>query len=161
MPRLASSGAAAGGPDNADRDRTAAALALACLVGANGAAARTLLTETIGSDVLSVDRDDVTQDGSLLINGQPVVLNRQAPVGVDGIFATPSRIYILADVSQTPGCYRYEVVALDGGQVTASPPFGDCGYAYGRLVKGVLKVSLRPTGLTAPIKPTARYSFDR
>jgi hypothetical protein len=131
--------------------RTAAtALALICVFGAAGsAAARPVVTEIVAGDTLSVETDDTTHQGSLLLNGQPLIQNASGAVGIDGIFATPARTYVLADLGETASCYRYQVITLVGQHGTVSPAFGNCQYAAGNLDHGVLHVRLRPA-MTLP-----------
>ena len=140
--------------------RLAAALGLICLFAAGNAAARTVVTEIVASNTLSVETDDNTHQGSLLLNGQPLIQNPSGAVGIDGIFATPAKFYILADLGETPSCYHYEIVTITGQQFTVSPEFGNCDYASGDLVKGVLHVSLRSTAATAKLKASATRTYD-
>ena len=139
------------------------ALAAAVASGAAGpasAAPRTLATEIVGQDALTIQTDDTTHQGTLLVNNQPVIQNPNGAVGVDGLFPTPTKTYILADLGETPSCYRYEVITITGQQSTVSPQFGNCDYASGYLVKGVLHVSLRSTAATATLKASGAQAFD-
>jgi hypothetical protein len=139
--------------------RLAAALGLICLF-AGSADARTVVTEIFGQNVMTIQTDDNTHQGSLLINGQPVIQNPSGAVGIDGLFATPDRLYILADIGESASCYRYEIVTLTGQQSTVSPEFGNCQYAAGNLDKGVLHVRLRPA-MTLPTRaPEETHIFD-
>jgi hypothetical protein len=141
--------------------KLAAALGLACLVAGGSAGARTVVTETFGQDVMTIQTDDNTHQGSLLINGQPVIQNPSGAVGIDGLFATPNKLYILADIGETANCYHYEIVTLTGQQSTVSPEFGNCDYASGQLVKGgILRVSLRSTAALVTLKASATRTYD-
>jgi hypothetical protein len=141
--------------------RFAAALSLIALAaaGAASAAPRTIATEITGQTTLTVQTDDATHQGTLLVNNQPVVQNPNGAVGVDGLFPTPDKTYILADLGETPSCYRYEVITVTGQQSTTSPQFGDCNFASGYLVKDVLHVSLRSTAATATLKASGAQTF--
>jgi hypothetical protein len=132
MPRFAAAAAAV------------ATLALLSQPAFADAAARTVVTEIVAGDTLSVQTDDTTHQGALLLNGQPLIHNASGPVGIDGIFATPARTYVLADLGENASCYRYQVVTLTGQQGAVSPAFGNCQYAAGNLDRGVLHVRLRP-----------------
>ena len=141
--------------------RLAATLGLVCLLAAGNADARTVITETFGQDVMTVQTDDNTHQGSLLINGQPVIQNPNGAVGIDGLFATPNKLYIVADIGETANCYHYEIVTVIGQQSTVSPEFGNCDYASGQLVNGgVLRVSLRSTAAMATLKASATRTYD-
>jgi hypothetical protein len=138
-----------------------AALGLACLLAAGSTDARTVVSETFGQNVMTIQTDDNTHQGSLLINGQPVIQNPSGAVGIDGLFATPNKLYILADIGETASCYRYEIVTLTGQQSAVSPEFGNCQYASGQLVNGgVLSVSLRSTAAVATLKAAATRTYD-
>jgi hypothetical protein len=140
--------------------RLAAALGLLCLFATGSAAARTVVTEIVAGDTFSVETDDNTHQGSLLLNGQPLVQNPGGAVGIDGIFATPARTYVLADLGENASCYRYQVVTLTGQQGAVSPEFGNCQYAAGNLDKGVLHIRLRPA-MTLPTRaPEETHTFD-
>ena len=137
-----------------------AALGLIGLVAAGSATARPVLTEIVAGDTLTVQTDDATHQGSLLLNGQPLIQNPSGAVGIDGIFATSARTYVLADLGEDANCYRYQVVTLTGQQGVASPTFGNCQYAAGNLDKGALHVRLRPA-MTLPTRaPEETHSFD-
>jgi hypothetical protein len=143
--------------------RFAAALGLIALAGAAcsaSAAPRTVATEITGQTTLTVQTDDATHQGTLLVNNQPVIQNPTGAVGVDGLFPTPDKTYILADLGETPSCYRYEVITVTGQQSTASPAFGNCDFASGYLVKDVLHVSLRSMAATATLKASVAQTFD-
>jgi hypothetical protein len=143
--------------------RFAAALGLIALAGAAcsaSAAPRTVATEITGQTTLTLQTDDATHQGTLLVNNQPVIQNPTGAVGVDGLFPTPDKTYILADLGETPSCYRYEVITVTGGQTTTSPQFGNCDFASGYLMKGVLHVSLRSTAATATLKASGGQAFD-
>jgi hypothetical protein len=107
-----------------------------------------------------IQADDTTHQGTLLVNGQPVIQNPSGAVGIDGLFPTPDKLYILADLGETPSCYRYEIVTIASGQPTVSPQFGNCDFASGYRVKDVLHVSLRPTAATATLKANASQTYD-
>jgi hypothetical protein len=140
--------------------RLAAALGLVCLLVAGSAAARTVVTEIVASNTLSVETDDSTHQGSLLLNGQPLIQNPSGAVGIDGIFATPARTYVLADIGENASCYRYQIVTLTGQQGAISPQFGNCQYAAGNLDKGVLHIRLRPA-MTLPTRaPEETHTYD-
>ena len=143
--------------------RLAAALGFIALAGAAcaaSAAPRTVATEITGQTTLTVQTDDTTHQGALLVNNQPVIQNPTGPVGIDGLFPTPDKTYILADLGETPSCYRYEVITVTGQQTTTSPQFGNCDFASGYLVKGVLHVSLRSTAATATLKASGAQVID-
>ena len=140
--------------------RLAAALGLACLFAAGSALARPVMTEIVGQNTLAIQTDDTTHQGALLVNGQPVIQNPSGAVGIDGLFPTPDKLYILADLGETPSCYRYEIVTITGGQSTTSPPFGNCDFASGYRVKDVLHVSLRSTAAAATLKATGTQTYD-
>lgn len=146
--------------------RLAAALGLIALAAATAAtgpasaAPRTLATEITGQTILTVQTDDTTHQGTLLVNNQPVIQNPTGAVGVDGLFPTPDKTYILADLGETPSCYRYEVITVTGQQTTTSPQFGNCDFASGYLVKGALHVSLRSTAATATLKASGAQVID-
>ena len=140
--------------------RLAAALGLACLFVAGGALARPVMTEIVGQNTFAIQTDDTTHQGTLLVNNQPVIQNPNGPVGVDGLFPTPDKLYILADLGETPSCYRYEIVTITSGQPTVSPQFGNCDFASGYLVKDVLHVSLSSTAATATLKASATQTYD-
>jgi hypothetical protein len=139
---------------------TVATLALLCHTAAAGAATRTVFTEIVAGDTLTIQTDDATHQGALLLNGQPLIQNANGAVGIDGLFPTPDKLYILADLGETPSCYRYEVVTITGQQSTVSPQFGNCDFASGYLVKDVLHVSLRSTAATATLKASATQTYD-
>ena len=142
--------------------KLAATLGLIALTaaGAASAAPRTVATEIVGQTTLTVQTDDTTHQGTLLVNNQPVIQNPNGAVGVDGLFPTPDKLYILADLGETPSCYRYEVITITGQQSTASPQFGNCDFASGYLMKDVLHVSLRSTAATATLKASGTQAFD-
>ena len=140
--------------------RLAAALGLICLFVAGSAAARTVVTEIVGTDTLTIQTDDSTHQGSLLLNGQPLIQNPSGAVGIDGIFATPAKTYVLADIGENASCYRYQIVTLTGQQGAISPQFGNCQYAAGNLDKGVLHIRLRPA-MTLPTRaPEETHTYD-
>jgi hypothetical protein len=140
----------------------AAALGLIAFTAASaaGAAPRTVATEIVGQTTLTVQTDDTTHQGTLLVNNRPVIQNPNGAVGVDGLFPTPDKVYILADLGETPSCYHYEIVTLTGQQSTVSPQFGNCDFASGYLVKDVLHASLRSTAATATLKASAAQTYD-
>jgi hypothetical protein len=140
----------------------AAALGLIALTAAGAASAtpRTVATEIVGQTALTVQTDDTTHQGALLVNGQPIIQNPNGAVGIDGLFPTPDKTYILANLGETPSCYRYEIVTITGQQSTVSPAFGNCDFASGYLVKDVLHVSLRSTAATATLKASAMRTYD-
>jgi hypothetical protein len=141
--------------------RYAAALGLIALAAtAASAAPRTIATEVTGQTTLTLQTDDTTHQGTLLVNNQPVIQNPSGAVGVDGLFPTPDKTYILADLGETPSCYRYEVITVTGQQTTTSRQFGNCDFASGYLVKGVLHVSLRSTAATATLKASGAQVID-
>lgn len=145
--------------------RLAAALGLiaftvASAAGPASAAPRTVATEIVGQTTLTVQTDAATHQGTLLVNNQPIIQNPNGAVGVDGLFPTPDKLYILADLGETPNCYRYEVITITGQQSTVSSQFGNCDFASGYLVKGVLHVSLRSTAATATLKASAAQTYD-
>jgi len=142
------------------RTAIATAAALLCLVAAGGAVARTVVTEIVAGDTLTIQTDDNTHQGALLLNGQPLIQNPGGAVGIDGIFATPARTYVLADLGEDASCYRYQIVTLTGQQGAVSPAFGNCQYAAGNLDKGVLHIRLRPA-MTLPKRTGEEtHSFD-
>jgi hypothetical protein len=141
--------------------RLAAALGLVCLLAAGSANAGTVVSETFGQNVMTIQSDDNTHQGSLLVNGQPVIQNPNGAVGIDGFFATPDKLYILADIGETANCYHYRIVTLTGQQSTVSPEFGNCDYASGQLIKGgILQISLRSTAALATLKASATRTYD-
>jgi hypothetical protein len=140
--------------------RYAAVLGLIGLLAAGSAAARPVLTEIVSGDTLTIQTDDATHQGSLFLNGQPLIQNANGAVGIDGIFATPARTYVLADLGENASCYRYQIVTLTGQQGAVSPAFGNCQYAAGNLDKGVLHVRLRPA-MTLPKRTGEEtHTFD-
>jgi hypothetical protein len=148
--------------------KLAAALGLIALAGAIAAVAtgpasaapRTLATEIVGQNALTLQTDDTTHQGTLLVNNQPVIQNPNGAVGVDGLFPTPDKTYILADLGETSSCYHYEIVTITGQQSTVSPQFGNCDYASAYLVKDVLHVSFRSMAATAKLKASGTQAFD-
>jgi hypothetical protein len=136
------------------------AFTAASAAGPASAAPRTVATEIVGQTTLTVQTDAATHQGTLLVNNQPVIQNPNGAVGVDGLFATPDKLYILADLGETPSCYHYEIVTITGQQAVVSPAFGNCDYASAYLVKEVLHVSLRSTAAMATLKAGAMRTYD-
>jgi hypothetical protein len=52
------------------------------------------------------------------------------------------------------------VITVTGQQTATSPQFGNCDFASGYLVKGVLHVSLRSTAATATLKASGAHTYD-
>ncbi len=143
--------------------RLAAGLGLIALITAAGAASatpRNVATEVVGEDALTIQTDDDTHQGSLLLNGRPLIQNPAGAVGIDGIFATPAKTYVLAGIGENASCYRYQIVTLTGQQGAVSAQFGNCLFAAGNLDKGVLHIRLRPAMSRPTRAPEETHTYD-